>query len=61
MGLFLREIGARKGYISRDGVYRVNLGLRKQTFAKMFLKVPKRPAAGCVVDMDYDESEALRL
>lgn len=40
--------------INRDGIYRVNLGLRKDSFKDMFLSVPKRPPAGCVVEMDYD-------
>ena len=34
--------------ISREGVYRLNLGVRKDTFIKMFSQIPKRPAAGCM-------------
>ena len=41
-------------YLNRDGVYRVNIGLRKASFQKMFGSVPARPAAGQVVDMEYD-------
>lgn len=40
--------------LNREGVYRVNIGLRKQTFKQLFGKIPVRPAAGCVVDMDCD-------
>lgn len=40
--------------MNREGIYGVNLGVRKATFAAMFGAMPKRPAKGCVVDMDYD-------
>lgn len=40
--------------VGRDGIFRVNIGLRKNTFKEMFLSVPKRPPAGGVVEMDYD-------
>ena len=40
--------------LNRDGVYRVNLGIRKKSFSALFGKVPKRPSAGGIVDMDYD-------
>lgn len=40
--------------VNRDGIFRVNLGLRKETFNKMFLFVPKRPPAGGIIEMDYD-------
>jgi len=40
--------------VNRAGVFRVNLGIRKSTFIKMFSHIPKRPAAGGVVEMDYD-------
>lgn len=42
--------------LDREDVYRVNLGVRKDTFSKMFGQTPKRPDKGCVVDMDYDFS-----
>ncbi len=44
--------------LDRPGVYRVNLGVRKDTFVKLFGAVPKRPGAGGVVEMDYDFSAA---
>ena len=40
--------------VNRDGVFRVNVGIRKDTFIKMFTNIPKRPAAGEIVNMDYD-------
>ena len=32
--------------LNRPGVYRVNLGVRKDTFVKLFGAVPKRPGGG---------------
>lgn len=43
--------------LDRENVYRVNLGIRKKTFIKLFNKVPKRPNAGGIVDMNYDFTE----
>ncbi|WP_290880085.1 DUF6194 family protein [Helicobacter sp.] len=40
--------------LNRDNVYRVNVGLRKQTFIERFGYIPKRPSAGNIVKMDYD-------
>jgi hypothetical protein len=40
--------------LNRENIFRVNLGLRKQTFKEMFGFTPKRPNAGCIVDMNYD-------
>lgn len=42
--------------LDRDGVYRVNLGVRKSSFLNMFGSIPKRPAKGRAVDMEYDFS-----
>lgn len=42
--------------LNRENVYRVNLGIRKSTFIKMFGYIPKRPAKGGIVDMNYDFS-----
>ncbi len=47
--------------LNRDGIYRVNLGVRKQTFTDMFRTVPKRPEKGGVVDMDYDFTETDKI
>lgn len=40
--------------LNRDNVYRVNVGLRKQTFIEHFRYIPERPSAGNIVKMDYD-------
>ena len=40
--------------LDRDNVYRVNLGIRKQTFTELFGTVPKRPSAGGIVNIEYD-------
>ena len=40
--------------LDREGIYRVNLGVRKQTFLDAFGCVPARPAKGGVVDMRFD-------
>lgn len=40
--------------LNRNNVYRVNVGLRKQTFIKKFGYIPERPSAGKIVKMDYD-------
>lgn len=42
--------------LDRKDVYRVNLGIKKSTFSKMFGSIPKRPGKGRSVDMDYDFS-----
>lgn len=42
--------------LDRPGIYRVNLGVRKGTFIKLFGAVPKRPGAGGIVEMDHDFS-----
>ncbi|WP_313527754.1 DUF6194 family protein [Anaerotignum sp.] len=40
--------------LNRDGIYRVNIGLRKPTFKQLFGTLPARPTAGGIVEMDYD-------
>ena len=40
--------------LNRDNVYRVNVGLRKQTFVERFGYIPERPSAGKIVKMNYD-------
>lgn len=42
--------------LNREKIYRVNLGVRKTTFIEKFDFIPKRPAKGCIVDMNYDFS-----
>lgn len=47
--------------LDKDGVYRVNLGMRKHTFSKVFGSIPARSGKGCVVDMDYNFSSTDEL
>lgn len=42
--------------LDRNGIYRVNLGIRKKTFFRIFGAVPKRPGKGGIVDMNFDFS-----
>jgi len=46
----------RSSKLNRENVYRVNLGVYKDTFKEMFDIIPKRPCKGGIVDMDYDFS-----
>lgn len=43
--------------LDRENIYRVNVGVRKNTFAKMFGVIPQRPPKGSTVEMEYDFSE----
>ncbi len=38
----------------RNGVFRLNLGISKETFFELFGERPKRPKAGQIIDMPYD-------
>ena len=40
--------------LDRPGVYRVNLGLRKGTYARLFGALPARPPKGGVASVDAD-------
>jgi hypothetical protein len=40
--------------LDREDTYRLNLGISKETFIKLFKRLPKRPPAGNIVDMEYD-------
>lgn len=46
----------RASGLDREGVWRVNVGVRKNTFTQLFGPVPKRPEKGGVVDMPVDFS-----
>ncbi|MDE7326369.1 MAG: hypothetical protein K2N63_08850 [Lachnospiraceae bacterium] len=46
----------RSSNLNREDVYRMNLGVRKSTFSKLFGPLPKRPAKGCTVDVNCDFS-----
>lgn len=41
-------------YLNQEHVYRVNTGIKKESFIKIFGSIPKRPPAGGTVLMDYD-------
>ncbi|MDO4711250.1 MAG: DUF6194 family protein [Peptostreptococcaceae bacterium] len=43
--------------LNRENTYRVNIGIRKNTFIRLFGNVPKRPAKGCTVEVDCDFTE----
>ncbi|WP_420573363.1 DUF6194 family protein [Kordia sp.] len=43
--------------VDREGVFRLNLGISKETFIKMFGETPKRPKAGKTINMEYDFTE----
>ena len=51
----------RASQLDRPGVYRVNLGPRKQTYVNLFGPAPKRPPKGGVVegDMDFTQTDTL--
>lgn len=42
--------------LNRDGVWRLNIGVRKSTFRNMFGELPKRPEKGGIVNMPYNFS-----
>ena len=44
----------RASQLDQDGVYRVNLGLRKKTYVSLFGPTPRRPPKGGTVEMDVD-------
>lgn len=43
--------------VNREGVYRLNLGISKETFLSMFGEIPKRPPAGGIVSTGHDFQE----
>lgn len=47
--------------LDRPQVYRVNLGVERTTFQRLFGPLPKRPVQGGTVDMAYDFSSMDRL
>ncbi len=47
--------------LNRDNTFRVNLGIRKKTFEGLFGKIPKRPSAGNIIDMNYDFAEVDKI
>ncbi len=45
---------AKGSNLNRAGVFRVNIGIRKATFQNLFGTIPAHPAAGSIVDIDFD-------
>ncbi len=45
----------------RNGVFRLNIGISKDTFFRLFGERPKRPKAGQIIDMCYDFSELNKI
>jgi hypothetical protein len=43
--------------LNRDNIYRLNLKVSKEMFITLFESIPKRPAAGDVIEGGYDFSE----
>ncbi len=46
----------KSSHLDRAGVYRVNLGLRRETFRRLFGPLPPRPPKGGVTDLPCDFS-----
>ena len=40
--------------LDRKGVFRLNFGISKATFLKMFSSIPKRPAKGGIIEGEYE-------
>jgi hypothetical protein len=40
--------------LNRDGIYRLSLGVGKKQYQQLFGDVPKRPAKGEIVNVDFD-------
>ncbi len=40
--------------LNREGIYRINTGISKERFKKIYGYIPARPEAGGIVDMSYD-------
>lgn len=51
----------KSSHLYRDGIFRVNIGLRKNTFIKLFGELPKRPPKGGIVEMNCDFTETGKL
>lgn len=40
--------------LDRPNIYRLNIGVSKNTFLRLFADIPTRPPKGGVIDMSYD-------
>jgi hypothetical protein len=61
-GIYLLTIKEKDGNndsssnLNRVDHFRLNIGISKPTFMKMFGRIPVRPSAGEIINMDYDFS-----
>lgn len=44
----------KASHLNRPGVFRLNIGVTKETYLSLFAHLPKRPAKGCCIEGDYD-------
>lgn len=51
----------RASDLNREGIYRLNFGVKRETFVELFGSIPYRPLKGGVVDMNYDFSKSNKL
>lgn len=47
--------------VNREDVYRLNLGISKESFCQLFGNKPKRPTAGQIIDMPFDFTELNKI
>lgn len=40
--------------LDREGVFRLNLGVTRETFTDLFGPIPARPRAGAIIEAEYD-------
>ena len=40
--------------LNRDGIYRLSIGVGKKQYQHLFGEIPKRPAKGNIVELDFD-------
>lgn len=59
-GIYLATIKESDGpndkasHLDRDGIYRLSLGVGKKQYQLLFGEIPKRPAKGDIVELDFD-------
>ncbi|MEC1720061.1 DUF6194 family protein [Schinkia azotoformans] len=51
----------KSSHLDREAIFRVNIGIKKNTFTNMFGAIPKRPSAGKVIDMNFDFTEINKI
>ena len=67
MGIYILTVKEKDGDndkgsdLNRENIYRVNIGVRKNTFINMFGTVPARPSKGGIVDMPYDFTQTDKI